>query len=134
MAPRTVPLDDTARTVAAIDHALDVAQVRPVLFGISGPGKPHPPRMPAVDVLLGSATLRAALENARGEYDRLAARYAALLTAAQAAVIEERTSRRNPLTPIAEALTGLGELPAPGARLADLPLSTTAAWPRGSEH
>jgi hypothetical protein len=134
MAPRTVPLDDTARTLAAIDHAIAFDPNRPIIFGITGSGKSRSSLLPAVEVMLGNATLRAALENARGEYDRLAARYAALLTAAQAAVIEARTSRRNPLTPIAEALDGLGELPAADARLADLPLATAAAWPRGSEH
>jgi len=133
MAQRTLPLDDTARTVAAINHTLTFDQERPMLFGGTGTGKTLPPFMPAVDAMLGNATLRAALENARGEYDQLAARYAPLLTAAQAAVIEARTSRRNPITPISEALALLDDAPAAETRLHELPLSTAAAWPHGNE-
>ena len=80
-----------------------------------------------------SAVLRAEHELLTAAYQEVARRYERLRTAAQAGVIEARTSRRDPLTPIREALAELDELPAPGARLADLPLSTAAAWPRGSK-
>lgn len=75
--------------------------------------------------------LDAALIEARRCYERLAGRFEVLLTAAQAAVIEERTSRRNPLTPLTEALAELGELPGYGVRLADVVAESVAAWPRG---
>lgn len=76
--------------------------------------------------------LDAALIEARRRYERLAGRFEVLLTAAQAAVIEARTSRRNPLTPLTEALAELGELPGHGVRLADVVAESMAAWPRGA--
>jgi len=79
------------------------------------------------------ATLRAEHELLAAAYRETTRRYEMLRNAARAAVIESRTSHRNPITPITETLTSLGELPAAGARLADLSLSTAAAWPRGSE-
>ena len=110
MTPRTVELDRAA----------------PLTSGTTGTGKTS-----------ASATV---LTELRAEYELLAAayreterRYEHLRTAAQAAVVESRTSRRNPVTPIAEALAVLNEMPAPGARLCDLPLSTALAWPRESE-
>lgn len=57
-------------------------------------------------------------------------RFAALLTAAKAAVIEARTGRRDPLAPILEALRELDEMPAPGARLSDVLTEAAAAWPK----
>jgi hypothetical protein len=104
----------------------------PMLFGGTGSGKTRPPFLPMLDATLGNAALRSALEQLRGEYNRLAARHAVLLTAAQAAVIESRTSRRDPLTPLAEALAELGETPAPGARLFEVLPATAAAWPTGA--
>ena len=131
MAPRTIPLEATARTVATIDHAITFDPDRPMLFGGTGSGKSRPLVLPAVEAMLGNAALRAAIEDMRGTYDALAARHAQLLTAAQTAVIESRTGR-NPITPIVEALTGLELLPEPGARLREVLPESVAAWPRGA--
>jgi hypothetical protein len=79
------------------------------------------------------ATLRAEYELLAAAYRETTRRYEMLRSAAQAAVIESRTSHRNPITPITEALAELDETPAPGIRLRDLPLATTSAWPRGNE-
>lgn len=127
---RTVPLDAVTRTPAAIEHAVTLDPARPVLFGGTGSGKARAPLLPAVEAMLGNAVLRAAVGDLRREHDVLAGRYAALLTAAQAAVIESRTGRRNPVTPLIEALAGLGQLPEPGARLHETLPETAAAWPK----
>jgi hypothetical protein len=75
--------------------------------------------------------LDAALVESERRYEQLAERFGALLTAAQAVVIEARTGRRNPITPLIEALSALGQLPEPGVRLADVVVESVAAWPRG---
>jgi hypothetical protein len=129
MAPRTIEVDDTARTVAAIDHVLTFDPDRPMQFGGVGSGKTRPPLMPAVEAMLGNATLRAALEDMRDKHDRLTESYAVLLAGAQAGVIESRTSRRSPITPISEALAALGELPGAGARIYEVLPETAEAWP-----
>jgi len=77
--------------------------------------------------------LRAEYELLAAAYRETARRYEHLRAAAQAAVVESRTSRRNPVTPIAEALALLDEMPALHVQLHDLPLSTSAAWPGGDE-
>lgn len=59
-------------------------------------------------------------------------RYEQLRAAAQGAVVEARTGRRNPITPIVEALAELGESPAAGARLHSLVPESAAAWPNGA--
>ena len=82
---------------------------------------------------LAATRLRAELAAQHAAHRETCRRYALLLAAAQAAVIESRTSRRSPITPISEALTEIGALPAPGTRLSALPLATDAVWPRGSE-
>jgi hypothetical protein len=77
--------------------------------------------------------LRAEYELLAAAYRETARRYEALRAAAQAAVVEARTSHRDPVTPIREVLTELEELPAISTRLHELPLSTASVWPRGSE-
>jgi hypothetical protein len=79
------------------------------------------------------AELHAGYELLAAAYRETTRRYDYLRTAAQAAVVESRTSVRNPVTPVSEALVVLDEMPAPDARLRDLPLLTTLAWPAGSE-
>lgn len=108
--------------------ALDLAA--PMLSGGTGSGKARAPFLPVVEAMLGNATIRAALEHLRGEYDRLAERHAALLTAAQAAVVESRTSRRDPITPLADALIELGAMPAPDAGLFEVLPAAASAWPK----
>jgi hypothetical protein len=78
------------------------------------------------------AELRAGYELLAAAYRETTRRYELLRAAAHAAVIESRTSRRNPI-PLGEALALLDEAPAADARLRDLPLSTAAAWPHGNE-
>jgi hypothetical protein len=82
----------------------------------------------------------AALVELRAEYELLAAayretarRYEVLKAAAQAAIVESRTSRRDPLTRVREVPAELGALPTVGVRLHELPLSSASVWPRGAE-
>lgn len=115
--------DDT--TLAAIDDTLELDWTGPIVSGGTGTGKTNGSDMVA-------ATLRAEYELLSAVYRETVRRYEHLRAAAQAAVIELRTSRRNPITPILEALTELGELPAPGARLREQMPQTAAAWPTGA--
>lgn len=133
MTVRTVLRNDTTRTVMAIDHALAFDPTRPIRFGGFGSAKSRPAFLPALDALLGNAMPRAAIKGLRADRDRLADAYDLLLTAAQTAVIESRSSNRNPATPLAEALADLGQLPEPGATLHSLVPEAGAAWPRGAD-
>lgn len=118
--------DLDTRTMPALDPR------RPVLLGGAGSGKARSPFLPVVEMMLGNTAIRAVREQLRGEYDRLAERHVVLLTAAQAAVVESRTSRRDPITPLAEALVELGEMPAPGAGVFEVLPASAAAWPKAA--
>jgi hypothetical protein len=128
MSTPTLPLDGVARTLTAIDDALTLDFTGPLISAGIGSGKSA-----AVPLVVETTSLVAEVRRLRLAQRESAARFGALLAAAQAAVIEARTNTRNPITPIAEALAELDALPAAGARLHDLPLATSSAWPEGSE-
>ena len=133
MTTPTLPLDGVDRTLSAIDDALTLDFTRPLTSCGTGSGKAAPVSAAAATGMLETATLVAEIRRLRLAKRAAEARFDALLVAAQAAVIEARTSTREPLTPIRETLAELDAMPAADARLADLPLSTAAAWPRGNE-
>jgi hypothetical protein len=132
MTTPTLPLDVT-RTLSAIDDVLTLEFARPVLPDGTGSGTFAPVSVAAATRMVETASLVVEVRGLRLAQRETTARFEALLAAAQAAVIEARTSARNPITPIAEALVDLGAMPAPGTRLHDLPLATSSAWPTGSE-
>jgi hypothetical protein len=129
----TLTVDGVARTLTAIDDALTLEFTGPLVSGGAGSGKSAPVQLVAAKQMLETTSLVVEIRRLRLAQRESAARFDALLAAAQAAVIEARTSRRNPITPITEVLAELGAMPASGARLHDLPLATSSAWPQGSE-
>ena len=113
-------------TLTAIDDTLDLDWTGPFVSGGTGTGKTNGSAM-------ATATLRAEYESLAVAYRETTRRYEKLRAAAQAAVIESRVSRRNPISPLIDTLTELEAMPAPGTTVRELLPETVAAWPAGTE-